>query len=172
MIQTENLRLVPCELRHFEALLGDEERAASELGVTRIADGWLSFPEALRRGYEHLSAYPSVIGWWFYLFISRADDVLIGCGGFKGEADDSGAVEIGYEIAPTHRGLGLATEAARGLMRHAFSHPHVRSVIAHTLAESNASTRVLERIGMTREGTARHPSHGDVWCWRLDREGR
>jgi RimJ/RimL family protein N-acetyltransferase len=78
--------------------------------------------------------------------------VLIGPGGYKGRADEEGAVEIGYAIVGKYRGQGLATEAARGLIDHAFSHEHVRRVDAHTLAEPNASVRVLRRPGCGSRG--------------------
>ena len=174
MIETLNLKLIPCELRHFEAILKDQRLLEQVLGVT-VSDGWFDFPgvagiEAIRFSYEYLKANPRALGWWTYLFIHAGDDVLVGIGGYKGRADEAGVVEIGYAIIPAYRRRGLATEAAQGLVAHAFSHEHVRAVDAHTLAERNASTRVLEKVGMKRVGTAHDPDAGEVWHWRLKRE--
>lgn len=174
MIRTANLELVPCELKHFEALLEDQEQLERMLNVTAFED-WFDFPgvadiEAMRFLSEHLKANPDELDWWTYLFIHVEDSVLIGMGGYKGRADNSGMVEIGYAVVPAYRRRGLATEAARGLIDHAFSHAHIRRVDAHTLAERNASTRVLEKAGMKRVGTLSDPDHGEIWHWSLSKE--
>lgn len=169
MIETTNLRLVPCELSHFEALLNDPEQIERMLGVT-VAEGWLEFGEAMTFGYEHLKANPDALGWRTYLFVHVGDEALIGNGGFKGAPDEGSMVEIGYVLAPAYQNRGLATEAALGLVSHAFSQPQIRMVDAHTLAEVNPSTRVLEKVGMRLIGTAHDPDEGEVWHWRLGRE--
>jgi len=169
MIETENLKLIPCELKHFEAILHDPKRLEGMLGVC-VADGWMSFPEAIPHGYEYLKANPAALGWWMYLFIHAGDKMLIGLGGFKGKVDEAGMVEIGYEIAPDYRNRGLATEAAQGMVDYAFSQPEIKIVDAHTLAEINPSTSVLEKIGMKNIGTINDPEDGEIWHWRLERE--
>lgn len=172
MIETPRLRLVPCTTAHFEAMLDDEQCLASLLQVT-LADDWFDFPDAravMRSSYEYLKAHPSALGWWTYLFVHIADRRLVGIGGFKGEADDEGRVEFGYSLAPSYRRRGLATEAARGMLAYAFSHPHVKRVEARTLPEQNASTRVLERIGMSFTETLHDPDDGYVWGWSIRRE--
>lgn len=174
MIETVNLKLVPCELQHFEAILKDQKLLEQMLGVI-VFDDWFNFPgvagiEAIRFSHEYLKANPSALGWWTYLFVHIKDKVLVGLGGYKGRADEAGMVEIGYAIVPAYRRRGLATEAAQGLVDYAFSHPTIQMVDAHTLAERNASTRVLEKVGMKLVGTAHDPDAGEVWHWRLSRE--
>ncbi len=169
MIETANLKLIACELKHFEAALRDERELASLLEA-RIADGWLDFPKAMQFGYQFLKANPEMLGWWSYLFIHKRDNALIGNGGFKGKPDDSGIVEIGYAIAPAYREKGYATEAARGMTDFAFAHQIVNVVQAHTLAEPNASTRVLQKIGMKHVGEFHDAEDGDVWRWLVTRE--
>lgn len=171
MIETAHLWLIPAELRHFEAILRDEAELAALLGL-KLADGWLSFPDAraaMEPSYEHLKAHPSVLGWWTYFFLHKTDRALIGLGGYKGEPDAEGAAEIGYSIAPGYQRRGLATEAALGMIEHAFSDSRVRQVIAHTLPEKNTSTRVLERVGMRFLGPVHDPEDGEVWRWVLER---
>jgi RimJ/RimL family protein N-acetyltransferase len=172
VIETPNLLLIPCELPHFEALLKDHNELAKVLRVT-LTDDWLGFPDAeetMQPSYEYLKSHPSVLGWWTYLFIHTADHTLIGVGGFKGEPNAEGIVEIGYAIAPAYRGRGLATEAASGMLKYAFSHPEVSRVDAHTLPERNPSTRVLERVGMRYVGVVNDPEDGEVWHGRVRRE--
>ena len=174
MIETTNLKLVPCELKHFEAILTDQRQLEPMLGVT-VFDNWFDFPgiagiEAIRFSCEYLTAHPNALGWWAYLFIHVKDRVLIGYGGYKGEASETGMVEIGYAIIPAYRGRGLAQEAARGLIDYAFSHSHITMVDAHTLAEKNASARVLEKVGMKNVGALHDPDDGEIWHWSLKRE--
>lgn len=174
MIETVNLKLIPCELKHFEATLTDQKQLEHMLGVT-VFDDWFDFPgvsgiEAIRFSYEYLKAHPDALGWWTYLFIHVKDNALVGLGGYKGKADKAGMVEIGYAIIPAYRCRGVATEAAQGLIDYAFSHQYIQMVDAHTLAERNASARVLERVGMKYVGTAHDPDEGEVWHWRLKRE--
>jgi ribosomal-protein-alanine N-acetyltransferase len=172
MIKTERLKLIPCELEHFEAMLKDEQQLASMLGVSP-ADDWLGFEAAqaaMPYSYEYLKSHPTALGWWTYLFIHVGDNALIGLGGFKGEADAEGMVEIGYSIAPGYRRRGLATEAARAMIAYAFSHPHVTSVDAETLPQRNPSTLVLQKVGMKHVGLAQDPDEGEVWHWSLKRD--
>jgi ribosomal-protein-alanine N-acetyltransferase len=169
MIETTNLRLVPCELEHFEAILNDVKKLEQMLGVT-VTEGWLEFPETIQFGYDYLKANPEALGWWTYLFIHTKDQALIGNGGFAGSPDASGVVEIGYSIAPAYRNRGLATETAQALVDYALSQSQINMVDAHTLCESNQSTRVLEKIGMKKIGTAHDPDEGEVWHWRVRRE--
>ncbi len=169
MIENQRLKLIPCELSHFEAILGNQKELESILDIT-VPAKWTEFPEAIPYAYEYLKANPSTFGWGTYLFIHKQDKMLIGWGGFKGKANELGIVEIGYEIIPDYRNRGLATEAAQGLINYAFSHPYINSVEAHTLAEANASTKVLEKGGMTFVGTMSDSEDGEVWHWRLSRE--
>lgn len=174
MIETPRLRLIPCEPRHFEAILAaDRGRLGRMLGVA-VPDDGLDFPgtaspETMRSLHEQLKADPDMLGWWMYLFVHAEDEVLVGQGGYKGRPDEAGRVEIGYAIVPAYRRRGLATEVARGLIDNAFAHAHVKRVEARTLAERNASTRVLERVGMGIAGTANDPELGEVWRWSLQR---
>jgi ribosomal-protein-alanine N-acetyltransferase len=174
MTETTSLKLIPCELKHFEAILADQKQLEQMLGVT-VFDDWFNFPgvagiEAIQFSYEYLKANPDALGWWTYLFVHVKDKALVGIGGYKGKADESGVVEIGYAIIPAYRCCGLATEAAQGLINYAFLHAHIKRVDAHTLAEHNASTRVLEKVGMENVGTAHDPDVGEVWHWSLSKE--
>jgi RimJ/RimL family protein N-acetyltransferase len=174
MIETPNLKLIPCELRHFEAIFTDQSHLEQMLGVT-ACNSWFDFPgiagiEALQFSYNYQKAHPEAFGWWNYLFIHTQDQMLIGYGGFKGVANETGMVEIGYAICLPYQQRGLATEAARGLIDYAFSHAYIKMVDAHTLAERNASARVLEKAGMSYVGPVNDPEEGEIWHWRLRRE--
>ena len=170
MIKTNNLRLITVERIHVEALLRNKRELAGILRVT-VPDSWPHFPEAfsLPANEPRRSERPPT-GWHGYFFIHPEERTLVGNGGFTGEPDDSGAVEIGYEIASEHWNRGFATEAAQAMIDYAFAHEEVRAVIAHTLAEMNASNSVLRKVGMTFVAEADDPEVGKTWRWQISRD--
>ena len=58
---------------------------------------------------------------------------------------------LGWTMHPDVGGRGLATEAVRELVRHAFDDVGLRRVIAECFADNEPSWRLMERIGMRRE---------------------
>lgn len=169
MIETKQLKLIPCQLKHFEAILSDLQELELILGVI-VPENWTDSPEVIPQMYKTLKADPSLLEWGAYLFIHKEDNILIGWGGFKGQADARGIVEIGYEIIPLYRQRGLATEAARGLIEYAFLHPHIKSIQAQTLAINNGSTKLLQNVGMKFVGTTDDPQEGGIWHWHLNKD--
>lgn len=59
--------------------------------------------------------------------------------------------EIGYVFHPDHGGNGLATEAAREMLRLGFEGLGLHRVIGRLDGRNEASARLLERLGMRRE---------------------
>jgi RimJ/RimL family protein N-acetyltransferase len=98
-------------------------------------------------------------------YIARRGGVPVGFGGFTGPPDAQGLVEIGYLTFPMHEGTGVAREVAAAMLEIARGEG-VPAVIAHTLCEPNASTRVLERNGFVRDGFGDDPDEGQVWRWK------
>ena len=159
MIRTERLELVPVTV---ELLQADLDGGAA-LGAALDAEVTASWPpdlydeSAIRWTIAKLtSSPPESHGFWGYYFVLRATggrSVLVGVGGFKGPPEN-GRVELGYSIVAEHRRRGLAVEAVRGMLRHAFAHPAVTEVTAQTLPELTPSIGVLEKTGFRLEGDA------------------
>ena len=126
-----------------------------------VVAGWATFTDALGPTRDALVADPGGSAWGARLFVSGEPPELVGWGGFKGPPKD-GVVELGYEIAESRRGRGLATAAARAMVSEAFADARVTTVIAHTLAERNASNRVLENVGFRYDREA-HDDGELVW---------
>ncbi|MFC5064493.1 GNAT family N-acetyltransferase [Actinomycetospora atypica] len=99
--------------------------------------------------------------WLTHLFVEGT--VVVGMGGFTGPPYD-GEVEIGYHVAPAHRGRGIATAAVRRWVARAAAAGLVR-VVARTARGPNPSTSVLVRCGFTRE-RARETEEA-TWWWVL-----
>ena len=172
MIETERLQLIACNKMHLNALMQSEQALADLLGVG-LAENWLVFPETISfipLALEMLETNPQLLRWGMHLFLKKDENKIIGNGGFKGVPNDEGMVEIGYAVSPVYENQGLATETARGMIDYAFSWGIVRMVDAHTLAEENASVKVLQKCGMTRIAEKHDPDEGDIWQWRIRRE--
>src|SRR2546422_8953742 len=86
--------------------------------------------------------------------------------------------EIGYVLARRYWGRGLMTEAARAVVEWTLAEREIYRVWAVVDLENPASQRVLEKVGMTREGVLRRwvvmprqgPTPRDVWCFARVRE--
>lgn len=169
MIETERLNLIACNRLHLETLLKGEELLADLLEL-ELAENWLEFPEATAYALKMLEENPQNLRFGMHFFVHKADNRLIGTGGFKGVPDNDGMVEIGYAVAPGYQNQGLATEAARAMIEYAFSWAAVNVVEAHTLAEQNASTAVLKKCGMKKIAEKEDPEDGPVWHWRVERK--
>ncbi len=63
--------------------------------------------------------------------------------------------EMGYWIGVPYWGNGYASEAAARVLRFAFEDLNLERVTACAFASNPASCRVLEKVGMTREGLLR-----------------
>lgn len=156
------VRLVPCP-PPVRALVADPSALAAHLGVS-VPDGWPTFPEAFDPAFPFDPDWPGV------LFVDDEAASLVGNGGFAGPPTAGGEVEIGYEVAPAFQGRGYATEALRLLLGRAFADASVVRVVAHTLAEENASNAVLKKAGFTFAGEVASDEVGSVWRWEKARD--
>lgn len=63
--------------------------------------------------------------------------------------------DIFYNLIPTYWGLGYATEVARALVSFGFDTLQLHRIEAGAAVENVRSLRVLEKVGMLREGIGR-----------------
>ena len=64
------------------------------------------------------------------------------------EAAFAPCVEIGWRLANSHWGKGLATEGARAAMQHAFESLKLPGLVSFTVPANVRSRRVMEKLGM------------------------
>ena len=163
------ITLLPCDLALLELAVQNPSTLEERLAA-RIASGWEDFAGAMKVSRDKLRANFGLSGWWTHLVLLRSTPpMIVGVCGYTGPPTANGVVEIAYAIAPSYQGQGLATLAAAELIRRAFDDMRVRLVCAHTLPEHNASTRVLEKLGMSFVGFANDDDEGTVWRWELRR---
>lgn len=136
------------------ATMPDEFRA-------NLSPGWLQLVENATEPNQWVHG--------FAVFRTDKPDCQVGECGFKGPPDSAGMVEIAYQTFPQFEGCGYATEVAKTLTAFAFSQADVNLVRAHTLPETNASTRILGKCGFKFCGDIIDPDDGPVWRWELDK---
>lgn len=73
--------------------------------------------------------------------------------------------EVFYGLHPDFWGNGYATEAMETILNFSFVDLNLHRITAGVATQNEASIRLLERIGMTREGTHRKilPIRGEWW---------
>ena len=158
------VRVERASLSLFEALAVGDEMFAARFRIP-VVDGWAVFPEAIPHILDQLRSGGDT-GWGTHLFFD--DGALVGFGGWKGAPID-GVAELGYAVAPTRRGRGIATGAVEQLIELA-RESGVRLVVAHTLLEESPSSSVLTRAGFSRMSVVPDPDggvDGMVWRWEL-----
>lgn len=149
VIETLRLRLRGFDLGDAQAvqrLASDAEIAATTLSIPHpYPEG--AAAEWIRKGQELIeqgSGLPLAI-------TLREGDALIGSIGLSINEKHRHA-EMGYWIGLPYWGSGYATEAARALLTYAFERIDLNRVFAHHMVHNAASERVLEKLGMQREG--------------------
>jgi [ribosomal protein S5]-alanine N-acetyltransferase len=156
-IVTDRLILVPSTEEILMAEIEDQDRLAFLLGA-QIPYNWPPemYDDAIPFFLKLLREKPSRLGWlgWYWLKREPAPErpALIGNGGFKGEPDAQGTVEIGYSVLPQFEGHGYATEGSKGLLDWVLGRAEVKRVIAQASPQNRASERVLEKLGFSLKG--------------------
>ncbi|NJL43522.1 MAG: GNAT family N-acetyltransferase [Pseudanabaena sp. RU_4_16] len=161
-----DVEIVPCSVEHFEKLIEGTDAFLKAYGL-QVVDGYMPFEGALQYILKEMKGVQLWHPWLPYLFLFRPDRAVVGLGGFKSVPDSTRIVEIGYSVAPSYQGRNFATSATRQFIQIAFGSKLVDCVCAHTLAEYNASTRVLEKCGMTKVSEKIDPDVGNVWRWEI-----
>jgi [ribosomal protein S5]-alanine N-acetyltransferase len=80
---------------------------------------------------------------------------LVGCVGLRDINVQQRQAELGFWIAVDCWGRGYAREAARAVLRFGFEMLDLNRICAHHMGRNPASGRVLQAIGMQREGVVR-----------------
>jgi RimJ/RimL family protein N-acetyltransferase len=153
--ETERLRLRgwrPEDREPFAALNADPE-------VMR----W--FPAPLSRAEsdalaDRIEAGLNDRGWGLWAVERMHDQAFLGFTGLAPvnfDAPFTPAVEIGWRFARSAWGEGYATEAARRVARHALGPMELPELVSFTALGNERSWRLMERIGMRRDGEFDHP---------------
>ncbi len=150
-------------LRHFRA--DDAPAMLRELSDVEVARETLNIPHpyAIERAEEFLADIPKRfeagkgVVW---AIVDRASDAgaaegaLIGAVGLNLTRVHRRA-ELGYWIAKSRWGQGIATEASQAVLAYGFDALGLHRIEAHHFVENPASGAVMRKLGMQREGRLR-----------------
>ena len=171
-MQSSPIHLVLCDQKILESILEGDQKIAAHLNI-QVPKNWSEFGSAIfQYALDKIIAAPDSSKWWTYLPILTSSNTLIGSCGFKGPPTPNGEVELGYEVAKEYRNRGFATEITRHLVDIAFNDHSITVVLAHTLAEKNASVRVLEKCGFKFIEEIIDPNDGTIWKWKLNKKNK
>jgi RimJ/RimL family protein N-acetyltransferase len=171
-IKTKDLDLVPYTPADLLALVKGAAEFRSSFGFP-AADGLREFllgPEVSAGYLDMLRSSPEPDVWLHgFALLDRNEGLVVGNTAFVGPPNEEGLVEIAYGVVPSFEGRGYGTQAAKALTEFAFADERVTTVIAHTLPEENASTRILEKSAFVFAGDFEHPEDGLIWRWEKRR---
>ena len=151
-LETPRLRLRP--------FVPDDAPAVQRLaGAREIADATLTIPHPYPDGAAALWIARLAPAWAVgaeatFAVTAAADGLLLGAAGVV-VAPEHQAGELGYWVGVPYWGCGYATEAARALCGYAFTALAVHRIQARHLTRNPASGRVMQKLGMRREGVLR-----------------
>jgi len=158
-LQTERLvlrPLVPADAPEVRRLAGAAEVADTTLNIPHpyeqgVAEDWIA---------THAEAFAAGRALTLGVCVRGAGE-LVGCMGLRIEPRWHRA-ELGYWIAVEHWGRGYCTEAARAMVDWGFRAGGLHRVYAEHFVRNPASGRVMQKVGMRREGVLReHVCKGD-----------
>lgn len=148
-----------------EAAGGDVRLFAGAANAVKVAGMIRNVAAAQVAMYAKTGQQPPWIG---YLARDPASNMLVGTCSFVGPPK-GGEVEIAYFTFPGAEGRGWGGAMAAALVLMAFAEEGLDRLIAHTLPQENASTKILDRLGFTRAGEAVDHEAGIVWKWERAR---
>lgn len=119
-----------------------------------IADGALPPAFVAQRALGYLEQGKSEFWCGTFFVIRKSDRCIVGGCGFRSEPLN-GVVEIGYAIAASCQGQGLASAAIRLLVDLAFETGEIAQVLAQINPNNLASSRVVEKLGFVAGDTIR-----------------
>jgi RimJ/RimL family protein N-acetyltransferase len=165
-LQTTNLTLIPHQPADLLALWEGAREYHIRSGRT-VAQGVREFLlQASPEFFAQLRHASRPDPWKFgFAIVHSTENTVIGMCGFAGARGTEAGVEIAYSIAPCYEGKGYATEAAQALIDFAQANG-LTELCAHTLPETNASTRVLEKCGFRKIGEVMDSENQAVWKWK------
>ncbi|WP_368659612.1 GNAT family N-acetyltransferase (plasmid) [Metabacillus halosaccharovorans] len=168
LLQTNRLTLQPFKKEDAPRIkeLANNKELASILGLPHPyelenAKDWIAIqPEQIKKGIE----YPLTI-------IYKDLNEIIGTITIRNDKSNNKG-ELGYWIGQEYWGKGFATEAVNKIIEFGFNELNLNKIWASALSSNKASTVVLQKAGLQKEGTLRqnrllHEEYEDVDVYGL-----
>lgn len=170
--QLEGNRIIlrPFELsdaKDIQTLAGDIEIARTTLLIPHpypdgLAEQWI---QSQKSDYEEGTAY-------VFAIVMKENLKLIGAISLSGINHHHQHAELGYWVGVPYWGNGYCTEAVNVILKFGFESLNLNRIFAYFFINNPASGKVLQKVGMTREGQHRQhiKKYGkfvDIECYGL-----
>lgn len=144
-IETKRLLLLPYTLQLINATIQGHEQLKKVSGYN-VSPHWpgQDFLQILPWAALQMEEQPRM-AIWSRLIVLKAENIIIGEIGGKGEPSQTGVIEIGYSIVPPYQRNGYGTEAITTFTRWLGTLPYIKTVTAQCLSNNTPSRKVLEK---------------------------
>ncbi|MFZ0641441.1 MAG: GNAT family N-acetyltransferase [Candidatus Acidiferrales bacterium] len=127
--------------------------------VTKLIGGPLSEQQVRERLHKEMAwMCDDRVQYWPVFLL--ADGRHVGCAGLRPYKPQENTYELGFHLRPEFWRQGLAEEAARAVIAHAFETLHATALFAGHHPENAASRHLLEKLGFRFTGTELYPPTG------------
>lgn len=162
---TPRLSLYPYSLKICEEISQNNFASIKKLGLKK----GLNWPDAdvletLPRIILNLSKVATATGFESWMIVKNETQEIIGDIGFKGYNFISDNCDLGYGIIEAERRNGYAEEAARALIKWAFTTEELQHITANCLHNNSSSKNLLTKLGFQEIN-----SDEEMIYWRLKR---
>ncbi|WOH37725.1 GNAT family protein [Thalassotalea fonticola] len=160
-IKTERLELRPARAEDRQFIIDLEQDSDLMLHVKEV----LSDDEAEQFFQSLLLPWQAKdMEWSMLIGVDRTTQEYIGCFSLRLISNHSLNAEIGFLISPNNQNKGYASEGAMAIKEFLFNEIGMRRVSAFCNVGNTGSWKVMEAIGMQREGLMRQEYRiNDVW---------
>jgi len=144
-LETDRLILRPFTYHDLDAfaLIGSDPDVMRYIG-----DGNPQSRDQTAQRLDAIIEHHNQHGFGLWAAVEKTSGDLIGFCGLQ-FLDNTSEVELGYRLAKRLWGMGLASEAAQASLRYGFEQLGIDRIVAVVHPENIASSRVLEKIGLT-----------------------
>jgi RimJ/RimL family protein N-acetyltransferase len=152
MLETARLRLLPWQPEDWLQL----RPIATDPEVVRYISNGEPWPdERIREWAARQVAHFAKYGFCMWKLFDKRTNAMIGFCGLQ-PLEGTLEIEIGWWLGRAWWGQGYATEAAREALRDGFERAGLQRIVAIAMRENVASTRIMEKLGMTYERETTH----------------
>ncbi|MGP3779585.1 GNAT family N-acetyltransferase [Halanaerobium saccharolyticum] len=151
-LETDRLLIAALDLENFKLYIEDTAKLEKNLGV-KVTGRELSteIKEIFTKPYHKaLNDKENYLWYTNWQIILKDENKIISGITFKGPVNRKGEVEVGYGIDQDYQNKGYMTETLKSIIKWAFRHNEIKSVVAETNKDNKTSQRVLKKVGMKK----------------------
>jgi ribosomal-protein-alanine N-acetyltransferase len=152
MLETERLQFRPFTPDDLPWLI---EMRSTEAVNRYLGGAAMQNPDALAKRIQFYIECCDRYGFSSCVMIHKGSGELMGSAGLQ-PLEDTGEIEVGYNMSEKFWRQGYGYEAAVGWLRYGFEKCGLERIVAVALPANTASWRIMEKCGMKYEKNEQH----------------